>query len=80
MVKSKLMKDFSDTFLGQTPGPGERKLFQEVEKCEATDFNERSLAWIVECETVLQGSDYPIAVSVTFRVYDETGRLEPVVD
>ncbi len=57
---------------------------ETAEKCEAKDFNEQTLAWIVECDITFEifasEAEYePTTSTVTYRLYDRTGNLEPVM-
>ena len=83
-VKITVQKQYTDELVlqsQQTPAP-EIVAIRSVEECEATDFNERLRAWIVECKvetvTFLNGvRGMPTIQSPTFRLYDGTERVEP---
>ena len=87
VVGQSLQGNFSSELtdqLQQAP-PAEVIVIRRVEECEATDFNERLLAWIVECQisTDIRGTNIveepPDVHSQTYRLYDATGRIAEVV-
>jgi len=54
----------------------------QLDSCESTDFNDRLLAWVVECEasalTLSSGNKVPLGTH-TYRLYDSTQTVEPVL-
>ncbi len=86
IAKRELQDGFNEDlnqYIQQTPAQ-DLVFIETAEKCEAKDFNEQTLAWIVECDITSQlfssEAEYePKTKTETYRVYDRTGNLEPIM-
>ena len=65
-----------------TPTAEPPEYFIQLEGCQPVDFNESRKAWIVECDATLtsveSGNDTPLSTQ-TYRLFDATGKVEPVL-
>ena len=81
IVRTEKNKEYIAPFLTPTTADAGDFLLQ-LDSCEAVDFNETARAWIVECEgsihSVDTGNESPLSLQ-TFRLYDDTEKIEQVI-